>query len=309
MRIAFLGTPDFAVPSLRTLVESGHGVSVFTQPDRPKGRGYERTASPVKQTALGYGLPVYQPGKISSPEGIAALLDAAPELMVTAAWGQLLSKEALAIPKYGCINVHGSLLPKYRGAAPIQCALISGEVETGITTMFTDVGLDTGDILLMKKTPIGENETAGELFNRLSELGAEVLQETIETLINGTLTRTPQDPALATKCKQLKKEDGHIDFSKSAASVHNLVRGVNPWPGAYALKDGETVKIWRTKKCKVDKGTAQTGECVIVDPKQGLFVACGDGCIEVLELQFPGSKRMDAKSALRGHSLSGVRFS
>lgn len=267
------------------------------------------TASPVKQAALKYGLSVYQPEKISSPEGIAALKEAAPELMVTAAWGQLLSKEALCIPKYGCINVHGSILPKYRGAAPVQCAVINGETETGITTMLTDEGLDTGDILLSESTPIGEDETAGELFERLSELGAKVLRETVEALINGTLVRIPQDSARATKCFQLKKENGRIDFSKSAAGVHNLVRGVNPWPGAFALMNGETVKIWRTRKCDIGKGSASPGECVVADPKQGLFVACGDDCLEVLEMQFPGSRRMDAKSALRGHSLSGIRFS
>ncbi|MEL7609874.1 MAG: methionyl-tRNA formyltransferase [Bacillota bacterium] len=309
MRISFLGTPDFAVPSLKMLVEDGHEICVFTQPDRPKGRGYELAASAVKQAAQEYGLPVYQPQKISSPEGIALLREADPEMMVTAAWGQLLSKEALAIPRYGCVNVHGSLLPKYRGAAPVQCAIINGEAQTGVTTMLTDVGLDTGDILLSRSTPIGEDETAGELLTRLAGIGAEVLRETIEALRKGTIIRTPQDPAQATRCAQLKKEDGHIDFLKSALSVHNIVRGVNPWPGAYAINGGETIKIWRTRKCDLEKGSALPGDCVIADPKQGLFVACGDGCVEVLEMQFPGSKRMDAKSALRGHSLSGVRFS
>ncbi|MBQ3201940.1 MAG: methionyl-tRNA formyltransferase [Clostridia bacterium] len=304
MRIAFLGTPDFALPSLKMLIEQGHTLHVFTQPDKPVGRKAVMTPPPVKAMALEHGIPVFQCEKIRMPEGVKALRDFAPDLMVTAAFGQILSAENLAVPKYGCINVHGSILPKYRGAAPIQWAVINGEKESGVTTMMTDVGLDTGDILLVKKTPIGEDETAGELFDRLAVLGAELLRETIDALEAGTLTRTPQNEAEATKCGMLKKEDGHVDFARGMQYAHDRVRGMNPWPGAFALCDGEVIKLWKTKKTDLpSEGTP--GKCIIADPKKGLFVDAGDGVIEVVELQFPGAKRMDAKTALRGHDLNG----
>ena len=304
MRIAFLGTPDFALPSLRMLIGRGDELAVFTQPDRPKGRHGELTPPPVKVMAEEYGIPVFQFEKIRLPEGVAALKAFAPELMVTAAFGQILSQENLDIPKYGCINVHGSLLPKYRGAAPIQCAVINGEKRTGVTTMLTDVGLDTGDILMMREVDIGENETAGELFDRLAVLGAEVLKSTIEAMESGTLSRTKQDESLATKCKMIKKEQARIDFSLPAKTVHDLVRGMNPWPVAYCMLDGEMVKIYATRlsEKRID---STPGECVIADPRLGLFVAVGDGVIEITELQFAGSKRMDALTALRGHELKG----
>ena len=241
------------------------------------------------------------------PEGVAALRAFAPELMVTAAFGQILSAENLSIPKYGCINVHGSLLPKYRGAAPIQWAVINGERQTGVTTMMTDVGLDTGDILMMRSTPIGEDETAGELFDRLALLGAELLSDTIAALEAGTLTRTPQDAALATKCSILKKEDGHVDFARGMQQAHDRVRGMNPWPGAFALCEGEVIKLWKTKKTELPPA-GTPGACIVADAKRGLFVDAGDGVLEILELQFPGAKRMDAKAALRGHDLSGKVF-
>lgn len=304
MRIAFLGTPDFAVPSLAMLIRAGHTLQVFTQPDRPVGRHAVLTPPPVKKLACAHGIPVFQCEKIRMPEGVAALRAFAPELMVTAAFGQILSAENLSIPQYGCINVHGSLLPKYRGAAPIQWAVIHGEKETGVTTMMTDVGLDTGDILLARSTPIGEDETAGELFERLAVLGAEVLSDTIVALENGTLTRTPQNAARATKCSMLKKEDGHVAFADGMQQAHDRVRGMNPWPGAYALCEGETVKLWRTRKTELPP-EGRPGTCLIADPRQGLFVDAGDGVLEILELQFPGAKRMDAKTALRGHDLSG----
>ncbi|MBE5784240.1 MAG: methionyl-tRNA formyltransferase [Clostridiales bacterium] len=304
MRIAFLGTPDFALPSLKMLIKEGHTLHVFTQPDKPVGRKAVMTPPPVKKLALEHGIPVFQCEKIRMEEGCEALRDFAPDLMVTAAFGQILSAENLSIPKCGCINVHGSILPKYRGAAPIQWAVINGEKETGVTTMMTDAGLDTGDILLVKKTPIGENETAGELFDRLAELGAELLKETIEALEAGMLVRTPQNEAEATKCGMLKKEDGHVDFDRGMQYVHDRVRGMNPWPGAFAYCDGEVIKLWKTKKTDLPS-TSVPGKCIAADPKKGLFVDAGDGVIEILELQFPGAKRMDAKTALRGHDLSG----
>ena len=307
MRVAFLGTPDFALPSLEMLIRRGHTLSVFTQPDKPDGRRAVMTPPPVKTLALAHGIPVFQCEKIRMPDGVAALRAFAPDLMVTAAFGQILSAENLSIPKFGCINVHGSLLPKYRGAAPIQWAVINGEKETGVTTMMTDVGLDTGDILMAKKTAIGEDETAGELFERLAVLGAEVLSDTIAALAAGTLTRTPQDAALATKCSMLKKEDGHVDFAAGMQQAHDRVRGMNPWPGAFALCEGETIKLWKTRKTEMPP-QGMPGACLVADAKQGLFIDADDGVLEVLELQFPGAKRMDAKSALRGHALAGKVF-
>jgi methionyl-tRNA formyltransferase len=286
MRIAFLGTPDFALPSLEMLYKSGHELAVFTQPDRPVGRHAALTPPPTKVFALKHDLPVFQFEKIRLPEGVAALKSFAPDLMVTAAFGQILSAENLAIPKYGCINVHGSLLPKYRGAAPIQWAIIDGKTTTGITTMIT----------------------AGELFDRLAVLGAETLRRTIESLSAGTLTRTPQDDSQATRCPMLKKEHGKLDFSQSAQSVHNRVRGTNPWPGAYALLDGIPLKIHKTCKTDASLGEAQPGT-LKQDGKTSLFVRCGDGWLEIMELQAAGSKRMLAADFLKGHVMEGTVLS
>ena len=308
MKIAFLGTPDFALPSLKMLYERGDDIVVFTQPDKPVGRKAIMTAPPVKKLALEYGLDVFQFDKIRSEEGLAALKDADPELMVTAAFGQILSKENLSVPRYGCINVHGSLLPKYRGAAPIQWAVINGEEKTGVTTMLTDISLDTGDILLERETEIGKDETAGELFDRLAEMGAELLKETIEKLERNELEPKKQNDAEATKCSMIKKEHGHIDFSKSEKAIHDLVRGMNPWPCAYAMLEGEAVKIWRTRRIPTKKTGSKAGSILCADKQNGLIVKCGDGDIEILELQFPGSKRMSAQAAMLGHELVGKVF-
>ena len=304
MRIAFLGTPEFALPSLEMLRTSGHTLAVFTQPDRPVGRHATLTPPPTKAYALTHGIPVFQFEKIRLPEGVAALRDFAPDLMVTAAFGQLLSAENLAIPRLGCINVHGSLLPKYRGAAPIQWAIIDGETETGITTMMTAIGMDTGDILLVDKIAIDPDETAGELFERMAILGAETLRRTITALEAGTLVRIPQDESQATKCPMLKKEHGKLDFSQSAASIHNRVRGTNPWPGAYALLDGEVLKIHKTQKTDQAVGEEPLG-ILKGSAKSGLFVRCADGWLEIVELQATGGKRMRAKDYLLGRSLEG----
>ncbi len=309
MRIAFMGTPEFALPSLKMLIEDGHEIAVFTQPDRPKDRGHGLAMPPVKLLAMEAGLPVFQFERISRSEGVEALRMFAPELMVTAAFGQILSAEVLDIAPYGCINVHGSLLPKYRGAAPIQWAVVNGEKVTGVTTMLTDIGLDTGDILLMRETEIGEEETAGELYKRLADLGAELLHDTIEALLSGTLTRMPQDASAATKCSVIKKEMARIDFSLPAKRVHDLVRGMNPAPTAFTLLDGEAVKIYKTRIAGEHFDSfesASPGECVIAKSKQGLFVKCGDSeVIEILELQFAGSKRMEARAALNSRDLLG----
>lgn len=308
MKIAFLGTPEFALPSLKMLYEEGHDICVFTQPDRPKDRGHGLAMPPVKELALIYGLPVYQFRRIREPEGVEALREFAPDLMVTAAFGQILSAENLAVPKYGCINVHGSLLPKYRGAAPIQWSVINGEKVTGVTTMMTDIGLDTGDILLSRETEIGEEETAGELYLRLAEMGAELLKETIARLLEGTLERIPQDPDEATYCGMIKKPMAMIDFSKTAREIHDLVRGMDPSPVAFTLLDGQQIKVYKTAAgCpyEADPEGYEIGECVIADGKRGLFVRCGDGLIEIKELQFAGSKRMEAKTAMNSKKLSG----
>lgn len=312
MKIAFLGTPEFALPSLKMLIEEGHEITVFTQPDRPKDRGHGLAMPPVKLMAAEHGLPVYQFERIKKGEGAETLALLAPDLMVTAAFGQILSAENLAVPKYGCINVHGSLLPKYRGAAPIQWSVVNGEKVTGVTTMMTDIGLDSGDILMQSETEIGPDETAGELYERLSVMGAELLKRTIDALVNGELTRTPQDESLATKCGMIKKEMARIDFSRSAQQVHDLVRGMNPAPIAFTVCEGETVKITKTRPaheyCGAFDGAAN-GECVIAKSKQGLFVKCGDGgLIEVLELQFAGSKRMEARAALNSRFMHGKVF-
>ena len=308
MRIAFLGTPDFAIPSLKMLCGEGYTVAgVFCQPDRPVGRSGRPVFPPTKVFALERGIPVFQPEKIRLPEGQAMLVSAAPDLMVTAAFGQILSRENLAVARLGCINVHGSLLPKYRGAAPVQWAVINGESVTGVTTMFTDVGLDTGDILLKKEITIGPDETAGELFNRVAELGAVVLKDTLKALLAGTLARARQNEAEATKCRMLKKEDGHADFSLPAKSVHNLIRGVDPWPGAYAVINGEPVKFWRSEPVI---GSGVPGEILFADPENGLVIAAKEGAVKIGQLQLPGGKRMDACAFFRGNRLpAGGRFS
>ena len=304
MRIAFLGTPEFALPSLDMLQKSGHALAVFTQPDRPVGRHATLTPPPTKAYALAHDIPVFQFEKIRLPEGVAALKAFGPDLMVTAAFGQLLSAENLAIPKFGCINVHGSLLPKYRGAAPIQWAIIDGETETGVTTMMTDVGMDTGDILLFDRLAIDPDETAGELFERMAALGAQTLQRTIAALEAGALTRTPQDEAQASKCPMLKKEHGKLDFSLSALAVHNRVRGTNPWPGAYALLDGEPLKIHQTRMTSAPAGGEPVG-ILKGNAKSGLLVRCADRWLEILELQAICGKRLAAKDYLAGKTLEG----
>lgn len=301
LRIAFLGTPEFALPSLNMLWAGGYKIcAVFCQPDRPAGRSGKPVFPPAKAFAVERGIPVFQPEKIRLPGGQAMLEAAAPDLMVTAAFGQILSAENLAVPRLGCINVHGSLLPKYRGAAPIQWAVINGESVTGVTTMFTDVGLDTGDMLLKKEIAILPDETAGELFVRVAELGALVLKDTLAALENGTLARTKQDEAQATKCRMLKKEDGRVDFSLPAKKVCDLIRGVDPWPGAFALFGNAPLKFWRARICE---GKGEPGEILFADPQNGLVVATGGGAVQIGELQAPGGKRMDAAAFFRGKTL------
>ena len=305
MKIAFLGTPEFAVPSLQMLIDQGHTLTVFSQPDRPAGRHGTILPTPVKALAMQHGIAVHQFDKIRNPEGVAALSAFGPDLMVTAAFGQLLSAENLSVPRIGCINVHGSLLPKYRGAAPIQWSVINGDRVTGVTTMWTDIGMDTGDMLLREETAIGPDETAGELYARLAVIGARVLKRTLNALENNQLVRVPQEEAQATKCTMLKKEHGKLDFHQTAQQVHDRVRGVNPWPGAFALlPDGSVLKIWKTRMTYDRSVALPTGTCT-GDAKSGLYVQCQDGLLEIVELQAPGGKRLDGKTFLRGKPLSG----
>ena len=306
MRIVFMGTPDFAVPSLKALMDNGYEVvGVFCQPDRPKGRGHKLAACPVKELAQAC-IPVFQPERIKRPEGVEMLRSLEPDLCVTAAFGQLLSQEILDIPKLGTINVHSSLLPKHRGSAPINWSIIMGDQVTGVTTMFTDKGMDTGDILLMRETPIGEKETAGELSDRLSVMGAELLIETLKELEAGTLKRIPQDHEKATYEPKMDKELGRIDWAKPAQEIDWLVRGTTPWPGAFTTikdeKGEQTIKFFALD-VKDGAPSGAPGEIIAADAKQGLVVSCGDHDVELTAIQMPGAKRMNAKDYLRGHTM------
>jgi methionyl-tRNA formyltransferase len=300
MRIVFMGTPAFAVPSLEALLDNGHEViAAITQPDRPSGRGNKLTACPVKEAALARGVKVLQFERLRRQEGLDALRELAPELCVTAAFGQILSPKLLAVPKLGTVNVHASLLPAYRGAAPINWCIIGGETVTGVTTMMTDPGIDTGDMLLQRALPIAPDETAGAMTERLAELGAQLLVETLRRMAAGDCPRTPQDHAAATHQPMLEKAHGRIDWAKSAPEIANLVRGVNPWPGAYTpLADGSVLKIWRARAVE---GEGIPGQVLASEGK--LIIACGKGALNVLELQAPGAKRMDAAAYLRGRKV------
>ena len=303
MRIVFMGTPDFAVPSLQALLDNGYDVvGVFCQPDRPKGRGHKLAACPVKELAVQHGIPVFQPERIKRAEGVEMLKSCAPDLCVTAAFGQLLSQEILDIPKLGTVNVHSSLLPRHRGSAPINWAIIKGDRVTGVTTMFTDIGMDTGDMLLRRETPIGDMENAGELSDRLAVMGAELLVETLKALEAGTLTRIAQNPEEATYEPKMDKELGRIDFTQTAAEIDCLVRGTTPWPGAYTAMGEGNMKVFEVRVCG-GKTEAAPGSVLRANAKDGLIVACGDAQLELVQIQMPGAKRMAARDYLRGHEI------
>ena len=303
-RIAFLGTPAFALPSLQMLLEEGYPIcGVFTQPDRPRGRGHKLLPPPVKQLAEEAGLPVYQHERISRT-GLADLRRLSPDLMVTVAFGQILSEEVLSVPPLGCINVHASLLPKYRGAAPIEWAVINGEARTGVTTMYTVYALDAGDMLEKDEVDIGREETGGELRERLSRLGAATLRRTLQKLTEGALVRTPQEEAQASYYPMFPKGFGQIDFSKSCREIHNLVRGLNPAPVAYAYLDGQKVKIFAVRETGEGQVSAPVGTVLSADAKKGIFVQAGDGALEICRLQFPGGKPLQAAEYMRGAGAS-----
>ena len=307
MRIVFMGTPEFAVPSLKALLDAGYGVvGVFTQPDRPVGRGHKLAACPVKKLAVERGVPVYQFERLRNEEGLACLRALAPDIVVTAAFGQILSQALLDVPKMGTVNVHASLLPAYRGAAPINWCILNGETRTGVTTMLTDAGVDTGAMLLRRETDIGETETAAELSARLSQLGAELLIETLKGYIAGEIAPTPQDERLASRQPMLKKEMGLIDWTRSAKEIACQARGLDPWPSAYTDYLGGTLKIYRARPAM---GEGEPGTVLRSSAKEGLFVACGEGALEVLEMQAPGGKRMSARAYLAGKKIEpGTRF-
>ncbi len=302
MRIVFMGTPEFAVPSLERLVADGHEVcGVFTQPDRPKGRGNRLTPSPVKVCAQRHGIPVFQPERIRR-DGVEQLKALAPELCVTAAFGQILSQEILDIPPLGNINVHASLLPRHRGSAPIAHAILQGDRTAGVTTMRMDAGIDTGDILLMAETEIGETETCGELTERLSLLGAELLGETLRQLAGGTLEARKQDEAEMTYDPMLKKEMGEVDFTAPADRVKGQINGLNPWPCASVPLGEGRLKLMRAA---LAEGAGRPGEVLKASAREGLVIACGTGAVRILELQAPGGKKMRAEDFLRGHEMPG----
>lgn len=302
MRVVFMGTPDFAVPSLQALIDGGYDVvGVFTQPDKPKGRGNKLTPSPVKECAIHKGIPVFQPNRIRK-DGVEDLKSLAPDLCVTAAFGQILSQEILDIPKQGTVNVHASLLPRHRGSAPLNWCILMGESKTGITTMMTDKGIDTGDMLLQKETAILPDETAGELSARLSILGAQTLMETLALIKEGRCKRTPQDHGSHTYEPMLKKEMGLIDWRKGSLEIANQVRGLDPWPGTYTPFPEGILKVVKVQAEESLSGIP--GQVLAADGKQGLIVAAGDGAVRILRLQAPGGKQLDAKDYLRGHPLT-----
>jgi len=301
MRLVFLGTPSFAVPALERTLAAGHEVlAVYTQPDKPKGRGRELAASPVKLAALRHGLDVRQPERIRRPEVVAELKELRPEAMVVVGYGQIIPQSIIDIPPLGIINVHASLLPKYRGAAPIQWAVARGETVTGVTTMRIDAGLDTGDILLMRETPIGSGETAAELAARLAPMGADLLLETLEGLRAGTIQPRPQDDSQATLAPILHKEDGLIDWSLAASEVYNRVRGFEPWPGAYSWFRGQRLNVCRARLAEAASGTPG----LLVAAGRRLLVHCGEGTrLELLEVQIEGRKRIAGSAFLNGQHV------
>ncbi|MEY8423966.1 methionyl-tRNA formyltransferase [Lachnospiraceae bacterium 38-14] len=302
MRVVFMGTPDFAAGILEAVVLAGHEVVLaVSQPDKPKGRGKALQFPPVKEYAISQGIEVYQPRKVREAECVEFIRERQPEIIVVAAFGQILPKELLDLPKYGCINVHASLLPKYRGAAPIQWAVINGDKVSGVTIMRMDVGLDTGDIIETAETEISPEETGGSLFHKLEKLGAKLLVETMEKIENGTARYTKQEESQASHVGMIDKSMGDIDWKKSAVEIENLIRGLNPWPSAYTRLNGKTLKIW--KALPEPGGEPQKAGCVYLVNKKELKIHTGDGVLSLLEVQLEGKKRMDIPSFLRGYEV------
>ncbi|MDE6622181.1 MAG: methionyl-tRNA formyltransferase [Lachnospiraceae bacterium] len=305
MKIVYMGTPDFSVGALEALIRAGHEITaVVTQPDKAKGRSGQVQCSPVKECAVRHGIPVFQPVKIKTPDAIGELKKYEADVYVVAAFGQILSRQILEMPRFGCINIHASLLPKYRGAAPINQCIIDGERETGVTIMQMDAGIDTGDILTQKKVTIEDKETAETLFGKLAQAGAELIVETLPLIEKGEITPVKQDENLASHVKMMDKSMGKIDWTQDAVCIERLVRGLNPWPSAYTFCQGKSVKIWSSDaldgdSVKTEENAAQPGMIAAVT-KDSFDVACGRGFLRIYELQLEGKKRMDTKSFLLG---------
>ena len=308
MRIVFMGTPDFSVPALEALVEGGHEVvAAITQPDKPKGRGKAVLMTPVKEKAMELGIPVYQPVKVREPEFVEKLRQMEPDAIVVVAFGQILPKSILEIPRYGCVNIHASLLPKYRGAAPIQWAVIDGERESGVTTMFMNEGLDTGDMLEKEAVTLDPKETGGSLHDKLSAIGGRLILSTLKGLEDGTLKGTPQTDEGTCYAKMLKKYLGDIDWTMDAAAIERLIRGLNPWPSAYTCLHGKTLKIWDGDVLEREYGV-EPGTVAEV-AKDRLVVQTGQGSLAIRSLQLEGKRRMDAGDFLRGYAVeAGTRL-
>ena len=302
MRVIFMGTPDFSVGTLQALIDAGHEVVLaVTQPDKPKGRGKSMQFPPVKEAALEHGIEVYQPRRVREPECVEYLRSFDADIIVVVAFGQILPKEILEMPKYGCVNVHASLLPKYRGAAPIQWAVINGEKVSGVTTMRMDEGLDTGDMILKEEIELAEDETGGSLFDRLSKTGATLCVKTMEAIENGTAVYTPQDSSLATHTAKIHKELGSIDWTKPAKEIECLIRGLDPWPSAYTRLGDKTLKIWKAKV--LDENTKAAPGCLVKVTKNTIWVQTGEGVLSLLEVQLEGKKRMTTESFLNGYTV------
>ena len=309
VRIVFMGTPVFAVPSLSALAEGHEVVAVVTQPDKPRGRGLDTVPSPVKELATSNGIPVLEPAKLRDEQFLRQLKDLAPEVIVVVAYGKILPKSVLTLPPMGCVNLHASVLPKYRGAAPINRAIINGEMETGNCTMLMDEGMDTGGVLLCEKEPISEEDTAEDLFKRLSAKGAHLLRVTIERLIEGSITPVPQDSSKATYAPMLRKEDGRIDWRKGALEIKNHLRGLYPWPGAFTTWEKGTLKVHRGRVAQAESVSGAAHGTVVGLTREGILVECGSGVFEITELQPENKKRMSAVDFIKGYRLKvGERF-
>lgn len=311
MRIVYMGTPDFAVNPLHALAEAGYEVAgVVTQPDKPKGRGKTMLPTPVKEEAMKHGFPVFQPVKVRDPEFQEVLKGLEPDIIVVAAFGQIIPKSILELPKYGCINIHASLLPKYRGAAPIQQAVIDGEKESGVTIMRMGTGLDTGDMISKIVVPLAADETGGSLFDKLAEAGAKLLIETLPHIFDGTAVYEKQPEESPTPyAGMITKQMGLMDFSKSAVELERLVRGLNPWPSAFTFYNGKTLKVWESFVAENDDLNQAEPGTVLKTDKKGIYVACGEGVLVLSQVQLEGKKRMDADAFLRGcHIEAGNRF-